>query len=179
MTAGDRPSARRGADGDAHGPSSSGPLGLRLVLQSVPTALRKLDPRVMYRSPVMFVVEVGAVLTTVSAVRSSTVFAWVIALWLWLTAVFANLAEAVAEGRGRAQAETLRRARTETTARRLAEGPVEGHHAAEERVAASRLRQGDHVVVEAGEVIPGDGDVVEGIASVDESAITGDRKSVV
>ncbi|WP_342610760.1 potassium-transporting ATPase subunit KdpB [Streptomyces albidoflavus] len=179
MTAGDRPSARRGADGDAHGPSSSGPLGLRLVLQSVPTALRKLDPRVMYRSPVMFVVEVGAVLTTVSAVRSSTVFAWVIALWLWLTAVFANLAEAVAEGRGRAQAETLRRARTETTARRLAEGPVEGHHAAEERVAASRLRQGDHVVVEAGEVIPGDGDVVEGIASVDESAITGESAPVV
>jgi potassium-transporting ATPase ATP-binding subunit len=140
---------------------------------SLPDALRKLDPRVMVKSPVMFVVEIGAVFATVTALASPSVFAWSVVVWLWLTVVFANLAEAVAEGRGKAQAASLRRTRTETTAhRRLADGREEG-------VPASQLRLGDLVVVSAGEVIPGDGDIVEGIASVDESAITGESAPVI
>nr|WP_202886039.1 potassium-transporting ATPase subunit KdpB [Kribbella sandramycini] len=140
---------------------------------SLPDALRKLDPRVMVKNPVMFVVEVGAVASTVIAITDPGVFVWWIVVWLWLTVIFANLAEAVAEGRGKAQAETLRRAKTETTARRLtADG-------AEEAVPATQLQLGDLVVVEAGQIIPGDGDVVEGVASVDESAITGESAPVI
>ena len=135
----------------------------------------------MVKNPVMFVVEVGSVLTSYLAIVHPSVFAWSIVVWLWLTVVFANLAEAVAEGRGKAQAETLRRARTDTTARRLTGwqvgDPVDG--AAEEEVSAATLRLGDHVIVEAGQVIPGDGDVVEGVASVDESAITGESAPVI
>ncbi|CAG7652211.1 potassium-transporting ATPase subunit KdpB [Actinacidiphila bryophytorum] len=158
---------------------SGGLLDPRQLLTSFPDACRKLDPRVMARNPVMFVVEVGAVLTTLSAAKDPSVFAWVITVWLWLTVVFANLAEAVAEGRGKAQAETLRKTRTETVARRLT-GWRHGDRApAEESVPAANLRLGDHVVVEAGQVIPGDGDVVEGIASVDESAITGESAPVI
>ena len=143
------------------------------MLSSLPDALRKLDPRVMVRTPVMFVVENGAVLCTVLALRDPSVFGWAITVWLWLTVLFANLAEAVAEGRGRAQAATLRRAKTETTARRRrTDGALEA-------VPATSLRIGDLVVVEAGEVIPGDGDVVEGVASVDESAITGESAPVI
>ncbi|WUI04468.1 potassium-transporting ATPase subunit KdpB [Spirillospora sp. NBC_00431] len=142
------------------------------VAASVPPALRKLDPRVMWRHPVMLVVEIGAVWTTVMAVLDPSAFAVLIAVWLWLTVIFANLAEAVAEGRGKAQADTLRKAKTQTTARRLTEGR-------EEVVAAGELRRGDVVVVAAGEVIPGDGDVIEGIASVDESAITGESAPVI
>ncbi|KRC53509.1 potassium transporter KtrB [Nocardioides sp. Root79] len=143
------------------------------MLSSLPDALRKLDPRVMVRTPVMFVVEIGAVLCTVLALRDPSVFGWAITVWLWLTVLFANLAEAVAEGRGRAQAATLRRAKTETTARRRrTDGALEA-------VPATSLRIGDLVVVEAGEVIPGDGDVVEGVASVDESAITGESAPVI
>jgi K+-transporting ATPase ATPase B chain len=153
-------------------PSTETPV-LHTLLKSLPDALRKLDPRVMVRTPVMFVVEVGAVFCTVLAVRDSTAFGWSITAWLWLTVVFANLAEAVAEGRGRAQAATLRKAKTETLARRLeADGDLVP-------VPATDLRVGDRVVVEAGEVIPGDGDVVEGIASVDESAITGESAPVI
>ena len=95
-----------------------GLLDPRMLLTSLPDAVRKLDPRVMVRNPVMFVVEVGAVLSTVFAVTDPSVFAWAVVVWLWLTVVFANLAEAVAEGRGKAQAATLRRAKTETTAHR-------------------------------------------------------------
>ncbi|MEV0791385.1 potassium-transporting ATPase subunit KdpB [Kribbella sp. NPDC050459] len=145
----------------------------KMLLTSLPDALRKLDPRVMVRNPVMFVVEVGAVASTIFAVTDSSVFVWWIVVWLWLTVIFANLAEAVAEGRGKAQAETLRRAKTETTARRLtADG-------GEEQVPATQLGLGDLVVVEAGQIIPGDGDVVEGVASVDESAITGESAPVI
>ncbi len=160
---------------------SGGLLDPRQLLRSIPDALRKLDPRVQFRNPVMFVVEVGSVLTTLSAIRSPSVFAWVIAVWLWLTVVFANLAEAVAEGRGKAQAETLRRTKRETTARRLVDWhPNEpADRAVEEQVPGTALRLGDHVVVEAGQTIPGDGDVVEGIASVDESAITGESAPVI
>ncbi len=143
------------------------------LLRSLPDALAKLDPRSTVRNPVVLVVEVGSVLTTVLAVRDPSGFSVGIAVWLWLTVLFANLAEAVAEGRGKAQAASLRATRTETVARRrTASG-------AEERVPASDLRLGDRVVVEAGEVVPGDGDVVEGIASVDESAITGESAPVV
>jgi potassium-transporting ATPase ATP-binding subunit len=136
-------------------------------------SVRKLDPRRMARNPVMFVVEVGSALVTVLFVRDPGVFAGLIAIWLWFTVLFANFAEAMAEGRGKAQAAALRRTRSETIAhRRLADGSVED-------VASSTLRAGDEVVVSAGEVIPGDGDVVEGIASVDESAITGESAPVI
>ena len=120
----------------------------------------------------MFVVWVGSVLVTVSAIAQPSVFAVLIAVWLWFTVLFANLAEAVAEGRGKAQAESLRRTKKETVARKLVDG-------AEARVAGTELTVGDLVVVEAGETIPGDGDVVEGIATVDESAITGESAPVV
>ncbi|MGW6741238.1 potassium-transporting ATPase subunit KdpB [Streptomyces sp. NPDC055025] len=159
---------------------SGGLLDPGQLVTSFPDALRKLDPRVMFHNPVMFVVEVGAVLTTLSAIRNPSVFAWVITVWLWLTTVFANLSEAVAEGRGKAQAETLRRTKTDTVARRLPGGRRPGTQAPEEeRVSATQLRLGDHVVVEAGQIIPGDGDVVEGVASVDESAITGESAPVI
>ncbi|MGH3867183.1 MAG: potassium-transporting ATPase subunit KdpB [Pseudonocardiaceae bacterium] len=148
------------------------------LLRSTPDALRKLDPRVQLRNPVMFVVQVGAVLTTISAIATPSVFAWVITVWLWLTVVFANLAEAVAEGRGKAQAETLRRTKRETIARRLV-GWCPGATVTEEQVPGVALRVGEHVLVEPGDVIPGDGDVVEGIASVDESAITGESAPVI
>ncbi|MEU4495538.1 potassium-transporting ATPase subunit KdpB [Streptomyces sp. NPDC023998] len=143
------------------------------LLKSFPDAVRKLDPRVMIKSPVMFVVLVGSVLTTIFAIKNPTDwFGWAIAAWLWLTTIFANLAEAVAEGRGKAQADTLRKAKTDTIARRLV-GKTE------ERVPGTDLRIGDLVVCEAGDIIPGDGDVVEGVASVDESAITGESAPVI
>ncbi|MFF9402469.1 MULTISPECIES: potassium-transporting ATPase subunit KdpB [unclassified Streptomyces] len=158
---------------------SGGLLDPKQLLRSLPDAFRKLDPRLMVRNPVMFVVEVGAVLTTLSAVGTPSVFAWVITAWLWLTTVFANLAEAVAEGRGKAQAETLRRTRTTVTARRLIGWRPGATDTVEEEVPGLGLRLGDQVVVEAGQIIPGDGDVVEGIASVDESAITGESAPVI
>ncbi|MFI7037816.1 potassium-transporting ATPase subunit KdpB [Microbispora rosea] len=153
-----------------------GLLNPRQLVTSLPDALRKLNPVTLWRNPVMLVVEVGAAFTTVLAFSDPSFFAWAIVVWLWLTVVFANLAEAVAEGRGKAQAATLRAAKRDTMARRLADP---GDPARWEVVGAPELRQGDHVVVEAGEVIPGDGDVVEGIASVDESAITGESAPVI
>ncbi|GAA2625866.1 potassium-transporting ATPase subunit KdpB [Streptomyces axinellae] len=156
------------------------------LVRSLPEALRKLDPRVMVTSPVMFVVEVGSVLTTALAVaHPGDWFGWVITAWLWLTVVFANLAEAVAEGRGKAQAATLRKAKTDSVARRLTGpgGPGEGRPGAgepgTETVPGTDLRVGDLVVCEAGDLIPGDGDVIEGVASVDESAITGESAPVI
>ncbi|WP_435969988.1 potassium-transporting ATPase subunit KdpB [Streptomyces sp. Qhu_M48] len=143
------------------------------LVKSFPDAVRKLDPRVMVKSPVMFVVLVGSVVTTVLAVMNAgDWFGWAITAWLWLTTIFANLAEAVAEGRGKAQADTLRKAKTDTVARRII-----GTN--EERVPGTELRIGDLVVCEAGDIIPGDGDVVEGVASVDESAITGESAPVI
>ena len=155
-----------------------GLLDPRMLWKSTPAALRKLDPRTLWRNPVMFIVEVGAVWSTILAIIDPSWFAWLIVVWLWLTVVFANLAEAVAEGRGKAQAESLRRTKTATMARRLV-GWAPGTPGREEEVAAPLLQQGDVVVVEAGQVIPGDGDVVEGIASVDESAITGESAPVI
>jgi K+-transporting ATPase ATPase B chain len=142
-------------------------------VHALPGALRMLDPRTQLRNPVMFVVWVGSVLVTDSAIADPSLFAWLIALWLWFTVLFANLAESVAEGRGKAQAESLRRSRTETMARRLR------HDGAEEEVPGTALRVGDRVVVEAGQLIPGDGDIIDGIATVDESAITGESAPVI
>ncbi|MEU8542476.1 potassium-transporting ATPase subunit KdpB [Streptomyces sp. NPDC048717] len=157
----------------AHGRVGGGLFDPKQLVTSFPDALRKLDPRVMVKTPVMFVVLVGSVVTTALAIQSpSDWFGWAIAGWLWLTTVFANLAEAVAEGRGKAQADTLRKAKTDTVARRLAGGT-------EEPVPGTDLRVGDLVVCEAGDIIPGDGDVVEGVASVDESAITGESAPVI
>ncbi|MFC4126523.1 potassium-transporting ATPase subunit KdpB [Nocardia rhizosphaerae] len=156
----------------------AGVLDPKLLLSSLPAALRKLDPRTLWKNPVMLIVEIGAVWSTVLAIADPSFFASAIVGWLWLTVLFANLAEAVAEGRGKAQADTLRKAKTDTVARKLAD-PTPGGRIVEQRIAASELRRGDIVVVEAGQVIPGDGDVVEGIASVDESAITGESAPVI
>jgi K+-transporting ATPase ATPase B chain len=140
---------------------------------SLPDALRKLDPRHQLRNPVLMVVWVGSLLCTVFAVGRPSTFTIVTTAWLWFTVVFANLAEAVAEGRGKAQAASLRRSTKDTVARRLTPDGTE------ERVPGTELRVGDLVVIEAGDVVPGDGDVVEGIATVDESAITGESAPVI
>ncbi|HZO70676.1 MAG TPA: potassium-transporting ATPase subunit KdpB [Ktedonobacteraceae bacterium] len=167
-----------------------------IIRRAIPDSFKKLDPRVQVKNPVMFVVEIGSVITTIEFVRllytllfsqpsatvtrgqltAETIFVLAVAIWLWFTVVFANFAEAMAEGRGKAQADTLRRARTTTMAKKLStanrSGPVQ-------EVTAPELRKGDLVLVEAGDVIPGDGDVVEGVASVDESAITGESAPVI
>src|SRR5690349_14322864 len=137
-------------------------------------AFKKLDPRLMIKNPVMFVTLVGAILTTIGIFTAQTDRGFIVqlAIWLWFTVLFANFAEAVAEGRGKAQAESLRKARKDTSARRLRNGQ-------EERVPATQLQKGDLVVCESGDIIPADGDVVEGIASVDESAITGESAPVI
>ncbi|HTJ66077.1 MAG TPA: potassium-transporting ATPase subunit KdpB [Actinospica sp.] len=161
-----------------------GLLDPKMLYKSLPDALRKFDPRVQLKNPVMFVVEVGSVLTTFSAIEHPSIFAWTITVWLWLTVLFANLAEAVAEGRGKAQAATLRKTKTSTSARRIAswtqgaKGQA-GERGVETEVPATELKLGDYVVVTAGQIIPGDGDVVEGVASVDESAITGESAPVI
>ncbi|MEU8485880.1 potassium-transporting ATPase subunit KdpB [Streptomyces sp. NPDC048641] len=149
--------------------------------RALPQAFAKLNPVTLFRNPVMFVTEVGATLTTGTAMVHPTGFGWLIAAWLWLTVIFANLAEAVAESRGKAQADSLRRTRQQTTARRLVGWEPGADHGAyvEEAVGASELRRGDIVSVPAGDLIPGDGDVIEGAASVDESAITGESAPVI
>ena len=154
-----------------------------ILKEAVKESLRKLSPSKVIRNPVMFVVEIGSVLTTVVAIRDAIAptpqsaplwFTILIALWLWFTVVFANLAEAVAEGRGKAQAASLRKMRTQTTARKLDQTTHK-----EASVSADDLRTGDVVIVEAGELVPGDGEVIEGVASVDESAITGESAPVI
>ncbi|KNB49596.1 potassium transporter KtrB [Streptomyces caatingaensis] len=173
------PGGPRGAR--RHRRVAAGAVEPRQLLTAFPDAVRKLDPRLMVRNPVMFVVEVGSVLTTASALLDPSVFAWLISAWLWLTVVFANLAEAVAEGRGKAQAETLRRTRSTTVARRLRVWRVglSPYDWEEQRVPAADLRPQDVVVVEAGGTVPGDGEIVEGVASIDESAITGESAPVI
>jgi K+-transporting ATPase ATPase B chain len=168
------PHTPRGLAEPVHG----GLLDPKMLLKSLPGALRKLDPRTLWRNPVMFIVEIGAVWSTVLAIAEPSWFGFLIVFWLWLTVVFANLAEAVAEGRGKAQADALRRTKADTVARRL-DGWAPGRPGTEVEVAAPLLQQGDIVVVEAGQIIPGDGEVVEGIASVDESAITGESAPVI
>ena len=154
-----------------------------IVRRALGDAFRKLDPRVQLRNPVMFVVLIGALLTTIIAVRAllgqvpeSASFVLTIAAWLWATVLFANFTEAMAEGRGKAQADTLRKARSTVEARKLAAG---NYSAAATMVSSGTLRAGDFVLVNAGEPIPSDGEVVEGVASVDESAITGESAPVI
>src|SRR6267378_6052505 len=147
----------------------------KIVRQATLDSFMKLNPRHMMGNPVMFVVEVGSVITTALLLKGGADFKFnlQITLWLWFTVVFANFAEAMAEGRGKAQADTLRKARAETEAHRLlGDGLLEV-------IASSKLRSGDTVVVVAGEFIPGDGEVIEGVASVDESAITGESAPVI
>ncbi|MGY4918559.1 potassium-transporting ATPase subunit KdpB [Streptomyces sp. 900116325] len=169
----DRPHRRRSQQGGFFDPVQ--------LVRSFPEALRKLHPRALVKNPVLFVVAAGSVLTTLSALIHPSVFTWVISIWLWLTVIFANLAEAVAEGRGKAQAESLRRARMDTVALRLRHWRygTDLARAETEAVAATDLRLFDFVLVEAGELIPADGDVVEGIAAVDESAVTGESAPVI
>src|SRR5450432_2548421 len=156
-----------------------------ILRQAVGESFRKLSPRLVAKNPVMFVVEVGSALTTLLVLRDLIVrapcqpplwFTGAVSIWLWFTVLFANFAEAVAEGRGKAQAETLRKMRKETMARRLAGAKLDGQ---EEAIASSSLRKGDLVVVEANQLVPGDGEIIEGIASVDESAITGESAPVI
>ena len=155
-------------------------LDAAILRRAAADSVLKLDPRHMARNPVMFVVELGSVLVTIFFVKDfgssssqENVFAGLVAAWLWFTVLFATFAEAIAEGRGKAQADELRKTRAETVAhRRLADGSLED-------VPSSALRVGDEVVVSAGEVIPADGEVTEGIASVDESAITGESAPVI
>ncbi len=143
------------------------------LVAALPNALRALDPRVMWHNPVMFVVEVGAALTTVTVFTDFNGFTVWIAVWLWLTVLFANLADSVAEGRGKAQAASLRAGRDTAVARRIDAAGVE------KSIPAADLHKGDLVVCEAGDVIPSDGEIVEGVASVDEAAITGESAPVV
>jgi potassium-transporting ATPase ATP-binding subunit len=159
----------------------------KIVRRAVKDSFIKLNPRHIAGNPVMFVVEVGSLLTTLLIVRDivsgntgNLLFTVQITLWLWFTVVFANFAEAMAEGRGKAQADTLRKAKTETIAHRIVGDPGAGVDAAKtESVAAPQLRKSDVVLVRAGEFIPGDGDIIEGVASVDESAITGESAPVI
>lgn len=177
--------------------TSKGAFSFDQLVAALPGAFRKLDPRLMWRNPVMFIVEIGALFTTVLALAEpflggaessggSTVpssFTWGIALWLWLTVIFANLAESVAEGRGKAQADSLRKTRTSTMAWRVSDYDAVTDAAAERsglhELSSAELALGDVVVVTAGELVPGDGDIVWGIASVDESAITGESAPVI
>ncbi|MGY2061126.1 potassium-transporting ATPase subunit B, partial [Nocardia gipuzkoensis] len=131
---------------------SSGLFDPKMLVKSLPDAFKKLDPRTLWRNPVMLIVELGAVWSTILAVAEPTFFAWAIVVWLWLTVLFANLAEAVAEGRGKAQADTLRKAKTDTVARRLVEWHPGQERVTEAKVAAPELQRGDYVVVEAGQV---------------------------
>jgi len=154
----------------------------KIVKRAVGDSFRKLNPRTMMKNPVMFVVEVGSVLTTLQLLRgiispvpgvTNTGFELQITLWLWFTVIFANFAEAMAEGRGKAQADNLRKSKTETIAHRLVSGDIT------EDVPAPKLRKDDVVIVSAGEFIPGDGEIIQGVASVDESAITGESAPVI
>lgn len=144
-----------------------------ILRQAFVDAFQKFDPRVQIKNPVMFVVLIGTVITLFESIDHPSVFSWSVTVWLALTVLFANFAEAVAEGRGKAQADTLRKMRTETEARKLREDGTE------EQVPAASLAKGDLVICETGDIIPSDGDIIEGIASVDESAITGESAPVI
>ena len=174
----------------ADAPRSRGALSPRQIAQAFPGALRKLDPRLLWRNPVMLIVEAGAMLTTVIAIGDAAsgggeglVFTASISVWLWVTVIFGTLAESVAEGRGKAQAQALRATRSTTTARRVvaynASNDSDAVSSVTEDALSGDLHRGDVVIIEAGEVVPGDGEIVAGIATVDESAITGESAPVV
>ncbi len=148
----------------------------QFIVPAIFESFRKLDPRVQFKNPVMFVVLLGSVLSSIAAIREATGFAIGIAVWLWFTVLFANFAEAMAEGRGKAQADTLRQARKSVMAKKLQEPK---HGATFTMVAGDSLRKGEFVLVEAGDLIPMDGEIREGAASVDESAITGESAPVI
>src|SRR3984957_2131775 len=169
-----RPPAAPGGPGGGRGVSQARSLFDREILaHAAVDSLKKFDPRAQVKNPVMFVVLIGTVVTLIESIAHSSTFAWSVTVWLALTVEFSNFAEAVAEGRGKAQADTLRRMRTDTEARRLRPD------GSEERVAAADLARGDLVVCEAGDIIPSDGEITEGAASVDESAITGESAPVI
>jgi len=158
----------------AHGVAEARSLFDRQILaQAAVGSFRKLDPRVQVKNPVMFVVLIGTIVTFIESIAHPGIFDWSITVWLFLTVLFANFAEAMAEGRGKAQADTLRKMRSETQARRLRDDGTE------ELVPAAMLAKGDLVVCEANDLIPSDGEIVEGVASVDESAITGESAPVI
>ena len=169
----------------------SGAFSLGQLVTALPGAFRKLDPRLMWRNPVMFIVEIGAALTTVLAIAGpfmgtkdvAPTFTAGIAIWLWITVIFANLAESVAEGRGKAQAASLRQTRTSTIAHQVVgydpSVDPDAERATASDISSADLVLGDFVVISAGEVVPGDGDIVWGIASIDESAITGESAPVI
>ena len=159
---------------EAHGVAESRSLFDRQIFgTALVGAFKKFAPQTQIKNPVMFVVLVGTVITFIESIANPSLFDWSITVWLFLTVLFANFAEAMAEGRGKAQADTLRRMRSETEARRL------GPDGTEEQVAAAELAKDDLVVCEAGDVVPSDGEIVEGVASVDESAITGESAPVI
>jgi K+-transporting ATPase ATPase B chain len=164
------PSSVSSGGGPRHGVSL---LDRAILGQATAGAFRKLDPRVQVKNPVMFVVLIGTVVTLIESIAHPGVFAWSITAWLALTVLFANFAEAMAEGRGKAQADTLRKMRSDTMARRLAPDGME------QLVAAAELAKGDIVVCEAGDLVPSDGEIIEGVASIDESAITGESAPVI
>jgi K+-transporting ATPase ATPase B chain len=184
-------------DAAASAPTAPRSFGWSQLVQALPGAVRKLNPAALVRNPVMLLVWVGAAFTTVLAIAEPFVggpadsggtpvpapFTWGIAIWLWLTVLFANVAESVAEGRGKAQAASLRKTRTSTMARRVVgyDGTADAaaEHAATAQVSSAELQRDDIVIVTAGELIPGDGDIVSGIATVDESAITGESAPVI
>ena len=151
-----------------------------IMLSAIKDSFKKLNPKITVKNPVMFVVEIGSVITSAIFIKDlflhdfkSVSFVFQITVWLWFTVLFANFAESISEGRGKAQADSLRRTKTEVTARLLKEDGKE------EKIKASLLRKGDTVIAESGDTIPSDGEIIEGIASVDESAITGESAPVI
>lgn len=172
--------------------NNEGAFSAAQLKQALPLALKKMDPRLLYKTPVMFLVEVGALFTFVLAIAHPSLFTWSITVWLWLTVLFATLAESVAEGRGKAQADALRATRTQSNALKFTGSDVNDPHLAPalensgagmrevtEEVSSDSLLPGDIVLVSAGNVIPADGDVIMGAASVDESAVTGESAPVI
>lgn len=192
LNAPSRSTAKRASAPAKHNKKNEGAFSAAQLKQALPLALKKMDPRLLYKTPVMFLVEVGALFTLILAIAHPSLFTWSITVWLWLTVLFATLAEAVAEGRGKAQADALRSTRTQSNALKFGGSDVNDPHLARaledsgagikdvsEEVSSESLLPGDIVLVSAGNVIPADGDVVMGAASVDESAVTGESAPVI
>jgi len=192
LNAPSRSTAKRASAPAKHNKKNEGAFSAAQLKQALPLALKKMDPRLLYKTPVMFLVEVGALFTLILAIAHPSLFTWSITVWLWLTVLFATLAEAVAEGRGKAQADALRSTRTQSNALKFGGSDVNDPHLVRaledsgagikdvsEEVSSESLLPGDIVLVSAGNVIPADGDVIMGAASVDESAVTGESAPVI